>query len=79
MGDLWSPAGHERASVLPSGLAHGAGEFRELPGPPPDVDARRQAFRAVLRRLLCAPPQDPEPTAPEHNDSDDEERPDEAA
>jgi hypothetical protein len=50
------------------------GEFHELPGNPPDLEARRQAFRAVMRRLLTITTPDPE-----HCESDDEERPDEAA
>jgi hypothetical protein len=50
------------------------GEFRELPGKPPDLEARRHAFRAVLRRLLTTTP----PGA-KNGERDDEERPDEAA
>ena len=47
------------------------GDFRELPGPPPQLDARRLAFRAVMRRLLSAP-QDPEPTeSAEHEEHDE--------
>jgi hypothetical protein len=49
------------------------GEFHELPGHPPDLEARRQAFRAVMRRLLTTTSPDPEPQ------NDDEERPDQAA
>lgn len=48
------------------------GEFRELPGPPPELDARRQAFRIVMRRLLSAPPQDPEPAESKDHGEDDE-------
>jgi hypothetical protein len=61
--------------LSPSAPAYATGEFRELPGPPPNVDARRQAFRTVMRRLLSAPPQDPEPAEPEGH----EERTDTAA
>jgi hypothetical protein len=48
------------------------GDFRELPGLPVDVEARRQAFRAVMRRLLSAPPHGPEPNEPEDQDTDEE-------
>jgi len=51
-----------------------AGVFRELSGPPPDLEARRQAFRAVMRRLLTATTPDPE-----HDGSDDEEQANAAA
>jgi hypothetical protein len=53
--------------VSPSAAA--LGEFIELPGPPPELEARRQAFRAVMRRLLTGV--NPEPDEPEQHEDDD--------
>ncbi len=47
------------------------GEFHELPGNPPDLEARRQAFRAVMRRLLATPRDDDRPDDTE-SDGDSE-------
>jgi hypothetical protein len=48
------------------------GEFRELPGPPSELEARRQAFHAVMRRLLAAPPHNPDSAETDRHEEDDE-------
>ena len=43
------------------------GQFIELPGPAPDLESRRMAFRGVMRRLLQPLPDD-EPKSDEQDD-----------
>jgi hypothetical protein len=73
MGGLPSPAEHTRMLVQsPSVAAHGTGVFRDLPGPPPELEARRQAFRAVMRKLLTTTLPERQPEPDQDREEDDE-------